>query len=73
MVFLIEGITHSTAPIPAWCLGRVTLNSIDLNLMLRLEITFNTVLIKFLPGLTILNPESIQMMRGVTLSATVLL
>ena len=38
-VFLMEPIILSTAPIPAWCLGRVTLNSIEVNFKLRLEMT----------------------------------
>ena len=59
MVFLMELITLSTALILAWCIGRVTLNSMVSNF--RLEITFISVLIKFLPAFTMFNPESIQM------------
>ena len=70
-VFLMEPIILSTAPIPAWCLGRVTLNSMDVNFKLRLEMPFISVLIRSLPALTMFSPASIQMMRGVPLRANV--
>ena len=71
-VFLMEPMILSTAPMPAWCLGRVTLNSMAENLRLRDEITFISVSIRSLPALTMLSLESIQMIRGVPLSAKVL-
>ena len=71
-VFLMEPMILSTALISAWCLGRVTLNSMVEILRLRDEITFISVLIRSLPALTMLSPESIQMIRGVPLSAKVL-
>ena len=54
-------------------MGKVTLNLMVANLMLRVDITFILVLIKSLPALTIFNPELIQMMQGVPLNANVLL
>ena len=51
----------STAPIPAWCLGRVNLNSIEVNIKLRLKMTFISVLTRSLPALTMFSPASIQM------------
>ena len=47
----------STTPMPAWCLGRVTLNLMLANLMLREEITFISVLIRSLPALAIFSLE----------------
>ena len=72
-VFLIEPIILSTAPIPAWCLVRVTLNSMEVNFKLRLEMTFISVLTRSLPALTMFRPVSIQMIRGMPLRAKVIL
>ena len=69
----MDPMTLSTTPIPAWCLGSVTLNLMAENLRLRAEITFISVFMRSLPALTMFNPVSIQMMRGVPLSANVLL
>ena len=71
-VFLMEPMILSTATIPAWCLGRVTLNSMAENLRLRDKITLISVSIRSLPALRMLSPESIQMIHGVPLSAKVL-
>ena len=72
-VFLMEPIILLTAPIPPWCLGRVTLNSMEVNFKLRLEMTFISVLTRSLPALTMFNLASIQMMRGVPLRAKAIL
>ena len=72
-MFLMEPMILSTGPIPTWCLGRVTMNSMDSNLMLRSEMTFILVLIKSYPAFTMFSPESIQMILGVPQSANVLL
>ena len=57
-VFLMEPMILSTAPMPAWCLGRVTLNSMAQNLRLRDKIIFISVSIRSLPALTMLSPKS---------------
>ena len=36
-VFLIDPMILSTALMPVWCLGSVTLNSMVVNLMLRVD------------------------------------
>ena len=54
-VFLMEPMILSTALMPAWCFGRVTLNSMGANLRLREEITFISVSIRSLPALTMLS------------------